>query len=408
MPPSDSDYFFQTSHSVAETNRKAQKSKNTQGFPIRLPSKLLAIHADPSDPDVVFIAESVGNVRRIAIEVGEIPPFATGDTTHIYRGPSTPATSLALSSDGQTIYAGCWDKSIWSWDTTTCKGGRRFRGHTDFVKCLLCFRASDGGLGGAGGKDVLVSGSADTSVIAWNVSTGEKLHVLNGHTRGVLALAVDPATPTSIGKDGDGQDGGSRDVMVFSAASDPHIRRWKIKRDLTSAEEVDAETPVLQHDTSVNSLFFDEDQDLWTASSDGTAKCLSRERRWAADTVLTHGDYVRGVVVDEIGGWVITAGRDEDLKVWERGSGKLWHTYSGHFEEITACLLLSRQRLVTVGIDQTLRTWSLRADELGKAKKEAEHAVDGTGSQEQTGEKQKESMLTEEEERELAELMDDD
>jgi hypothetical protein len=85
-------------------------------------------------------------------------------------------------------------------------------------------------------------------------------------------------------------------------------------------------------------------------------------------------------------------------------SGELYHTYSGHFEEIMALLLLG-STVVSVGIDATLRRWSLRSDDLKKAKFEAQEVQAGKKIEEEPA---KESLLTEEEERELAALMDDE
>ncbi|KAF6219885.1 hypothetical protein HO133_003710 [Letharia lupina] len=385
---SDPDHFFQTSHSLAETSRKTLKSKNHHGSPIRLQSKILAIISHPADRGAVYVAESAGTARRVVLE--------TAESSHTYRGPTTPLTSLALStiSTIDSLFAGSWDKSIWSWNRTTRAPQRRYFGHSDFVKALLCIRVN--------GADVLISGSADASIILWDVETGDKLHTLKGgHTRGILDLAVDPITyPSSpLAK----HDGGS--IVVFSAGSDREIRRWRISDDLSTASETETDKPLLQHETSVYRLHFDADDDLWTASADGSVKCLGRERGWQADTTLVHGDYVRAVAVDERGGWVVSAGRDEDVKIWDRASGKLHHTFSGHFEEITG-MLLTGQTVVTVSIDATIRRWSLKAEDLGKAVREAEEAKNGVEKEEKVV--QKKGIITDDEERELAELMGSD
>ncbi|KAL9127229.1 MAG: hypothetical protein Q9217_003846 [Psora testacea] len=250
---------------------------------------------------------------------------------------------------------------------------------------------------------MLISGGADASIIIWNSETGTKLFTLKGHTRGILDLAIDPATYPPETQD-------ISSITICSASSSPEIRRWSIATNLSSASEIQQEEPIFQHETSVNSLHFDADLDLWTASSDSTAKCLSRERGWEAETVLLHGEgqYVRDVVVDEMGGWVVTVGRDEEVRVWDRGGGGgLWHTYSGHFDEITGCVLLPGQRVVTVGIDRTIRQWSLKGVDLKRARSEAEDERNGMKKEEPVlGERK--GDLTEEEERELAELMDDD
>ena len=119
-----------------------------------------------------------------------------------------------------------------------------------------------------------------------------------------------------------------------------------------------------------------------------------------------HGDYVRAVAVDERGCWVVSAGRDEDVKIWDRASGKLHHTFKGHFEEVTG-MLLTGQTVVTVSIDATIRQWSLRVEDLGKAVRGAkEEAMNGV--EKEVKAVQKRAVMTDDEERELAELMRSD
>ena len=59
------------SHSVTETRRKALKSNNKNGNPIRLPSKVLALITDPQDAGAVYVAESGGTARRLVLDVGK-------------------------------------------------------------------------------------------------------------------------------------------------------------------------------------------------------------------------------------------------------------------------------------------------------------------------------------------------
>jgi hypothetical protein len=61
--------------------------------------------------------------------------------------------------------------------------------------------------------------------------------------------------------------------------------------------------------------------------------------------------------------------------------------------------------VVSVGIDATIRQWSLQPDELQKA---VELAKKPAEDEEEEEDKPAESMLTAEEEAELAELMGDD
>ena len=106
--------------------------------------------------------------------------------------------------------------------------------------------------------------------------------------------------------------------------------------------------------------------------------------------------------------WVITAGRDEDVKIWDRSSGELWHRYEGHFDEITGLVVVG-DRVVSVGIDATIRVWDLGETALGVARREAEERRMGMVKEEEEEKiKEVEGGLTAEEEAELAELMDDE
>ncbi|KAL8736051.1 MAG: hypothetical protein Q9181_002600 [Wetmoreana brouardii] len=387
----DPDHFFQTSHSLAESERKSLKSKNKYGNPIRIPSKILSAVADPGSPNgAVFVAESAGNVRRIAVD--------TGEKDVIYKGPTAPVTSIAISPDGKRLFAGCWDKTIWSWSLSDRQPLLRYRGHTDFVRCVFTIKLAS--------TDVIVSGAADASIVVWNIDSGERLHVLKGHTRGILDLAVDPSIyePDIVVKDG------IEEAIIFSAGSDREIRRWRIS--LESAEQLESEKPILVHETSVYALRFDADGDLWTASADGTTKGLSRSQEFQPDTTIAHGDYVRAVALEEVGGYVVTAGRSEDVKVWNRGGGELVHVFEGHYEEVTELAMLD-QRCVSVGIDGTVRVWGLKPEELRTARRKKEEdqralAAGEVPTDTQLLEEDKASGLTEEEERELEELMEDD
>lgn len=79
-------------------------------------------------------------------------------------------------------------------------------------------------------------------------------------------------------------------------------------------------------------------------------------------------------------------------------TGQLYHTFSGHFEEVTGLVLLG-STVVSVSIDATIRQWSLKPDELQKA-------VDKPAASSEEPSANPDTMLTEEEERELAELME--
>ncbi|KAI0381500.1 WD40 repeat-like protein [Hypomontagnella monticulosa] len=385
------DQFFQTDAEQAKRDRRAAKAGNKNGSPIALKSKLLAAIPYPAESSSILIAESSGSVRRVNVD--------TGDTKQVFRGPSAPVTCVAVGGPGnKTLFAGSWDKDVWSWDLTSKAPGRKYSGHTDFVKAVVATKI--------GGKDCLISGGADKKIMVWDLETGSRLHVLQDQAVSMMAiqdLVIDPVQS------------GSDEVILVSASSDPHIRRWRIKLDgFEQIKEASPDEPgaarhtILEHDTTVYKVIFDsesEEVDLWTSSGDGTAKCLSRLRGFATDDSIHHGDHVRAVAVTDQ--WIITAGRDEDIKVWDRSSGKLRCTLEGHYDEVTDLITLDGgRRVVSVSIDGTVRTWPLDPTEFDKINKEREDRAKGV--QKETPAEPAGGKMTADEEAELAALMEED
>lgn len=262
-------------------------------------------------------------------------------------------------------------------------------GHTDFIKCILTTTLN--------GKAILISGGADAAIIVWDIDGGKQLHKLKGHTKSLQDLAVDPLSiPEGAAAPGDS-------IVLFSSSSDREVRRWHISVDSAYEQQESIDQPILAHETSVYAIRFDSEGDLWTASADKTAKHLVRSREWEADTTLPHPDFVRDVVVNEDLSIVATACRDEEVRVWDSASGDLLCTYSGHFEEVTGLVLRGRS-VVSVSIDGTVRRWGLRRQDMSRYEEELKKEANGDS---EVGAAKKESMLTADEEAELAELMDD-
>lgn len=178
---------------------------------------------------------------------------------------------------------------------------------------------------------VLVSSGADARIIIWAIASGEKLHVLrpNANPGGaVLALAISP--PTMVPGTTGGADDSQKDhkdavsLTLFTAHTLPSIRRFSLTLDpVASLTEIAPDKPITVHETSVYGLHFDDEGDLWTASADGDVTCVAREKDWqmVEMRIKAGKGWVRGVAVDDEGGWVITVGGDEEVRVWDRGVG---------------------------------------------------------------------------------------
>ena len=306
------------------------------------------------------------------------------------------------------------------------------------MKCVLCVRIDK--------RDVLISGSADSEVRIWDIESGSCLHTLRGHVRGVQALAVD----LFAGGDEDDEEGGEKtvqekdkeekwqSVILFSTGSDRTILRWVLSEqpsypshstssapapNISASLLTPQDPPLTPHETTITSLsFHPTTYDLWTTSLDNSAKCLSREQGWKADTTLPHKDYVRCLATSRDGKWIFTGGREEDVVVWDADSGSERGRWVGHWDDITGLVTIGADKVVSASIDGTIRVWSYAEKDLARLGAAEEDEDGETGEVgpihetevDQDVEMQEESVsgggvgLTEEEERELAELMEDE
>lgn len=73
MTPHGTRTNIRRSAQVAKRELRAKKQGNTFGNPIRATSKVLAVLADPFQPQSVFTAESGGRVAQYNLEVRQTP-----------------------------------------------------------------------------------------------------------------------------------------------------------------------------------------------------------------------------------------------------------------------------------------------------------------------------------------------
>ncbi|KAJ3067085.1 hypothetical protein HK102_007501, partial [Quaeritorhiza haematococci] len=323
----------------------------------------------------------------------------TGKVLKIFKGHTGPVTSVAVvygSSTGKEefLITGSWDKTAKKWDIETKECVQTFTGHTDFVKCLLVY------------KSFLFTGSSDKTIRQWDLSTGKELQVFKGHTRGIECLILHPY--------GDESNPGR---FIISASSDTTIKMW----DTVTGQ---ATRTFAGHQTSVYGLLLVEGS-LWSTSADNTAKRWDLETG-QSDCSLEHSDFVKCIQIS--GGYAFTGSRDENISVWDIAKEKCVGIIEGHFGEVS-CMQLVGTTLYTASLDCTIRSWSVKENdllEIGKAPAITDEAVAPTTTistaASTTGKKKKgaddkaagitaavQSLeLTEDEERELAELMGDD
>ncbi|KAJ1988403.1 hypothetical protein H4R33_002444 [Dimargaris cristalligena] len=379
----------------------------------------------------------------------------TGMARRVFRGHTGPVTSLAVwqacssdnvyppksssqathsgaSSTVDLLISGSWDKTIKLWDMATGECVRTLAGHSDFIKCLALVpggRVYRSPAGGSAKETTpwLFSGSTDATIRQWDLRTGQCVRTFpKVHSRGIDDLVYDGSTNT-----------------LFSASSDTTIRQWNIvtgqvvrefrghhtsvhalclfpdyvsqinQRDLSYAPPAPSPktgTRVVPNDADDDD---DDDTELWSCSADKDIKQWC-PRTGQCITTLTHPNVVKSLTVTDA--HVITGCRDENIRIWSKATGKCLKVLVGHFDEITGLAVID-QTIYSTSLDGTLRKWQissiLKVDGLYYPKPSTDaEVVPGTTQPENStpanSAKPSTSGMTEEEERELAELISDE
>ena len=359
-----------------------------------MPAKLLAIidgNDVGSNGTDIFLAAADGQTYRLDLESNEKVTLGQGSTA-----PMTCLVGFAGDNlfQGQVqkgaVYAGGWNKQITSFplspvvsNSTTNPKQITFKAHQDFVKCLCLARYPDQTF-------VILSGGADGDLNIWTLD-GKRLASLRPQSRGIECITLDPFSSSDAPR-------------VFFSTSQREIYNFIVPNTAEMTRTIQLSDPIVQHETSVYRMRFDNDGDMWTASADKTAKRLVREDGFLADTTLAHPDFVRDIVLHEAAALAITACRDEEIRLWNTGTSQLVHIFTGHYEEVTG-LALKGNMLLSISIDATLRRWDLAPQGLAKA---IELSKSPDLLEDEPEPKNDLGMLTEEEEAELRALMEEE
>ena len=210
---------------------------------------------------------------------------------------SDQISSFAISPDWQTLVSGSGDSTIKIWQLSTGRELRTLTGHSNSVFSLAI--SPDG--------ETLVSGSVDNTIKIWQLSTGRELRTLTGHSRGVDGLTISP----------DGQ-------TLVSISSDKTIKIWQ----LSTGREVRTLTG---HSLRVNCFAISPDgETLVSASSDKTIKIWQLSTGREVRTLTGHSGRVDCFDISPDWQILVSGSADDTIKIWQLSTGRELRTLTGH------------------------------------------------------------------------------
>jgi platelet-activating factor acetylhydrolase IB subunit alpha len=164
----------------------------------------------------------------------------------------------------------------------------------------------------------LASGSEDATIKIWDWELGELERTLKGHTKAVLDV------------DFGGPRGGT---LLASCSSDLTIKLWDPSDEYKNIRTLPG------HDHSISCVRFIPSgaagaplsgNTLVSASRDQSLKIWDVTTGYCLKTLKGHTDWVRSVTPSIDGRWLVSAGNDQIPRLWDANTGEAKITFLGH------------------------------------------------------------------------------
>jgi WD40 repeat protein/serine/threonine protein kinase len=298
--------------------------------------------------------------------------FTTRRFTKSFEGHSNSVSSVCISKDGRWALSGSADTTLRLWDISTGQCVRVFHGHNNYVSSVSM--SADGRLA--------LSGSSDNTLQLWEVATGRRMRTFEGHLKGI----------TSVSLSADGR-------LGLSGSWDKTIQLWDIVTGIWLKTFEGHTKEVLSVSLSADGRWAlsgssDNTVQLWDITTgqslrtfkghtrEVTVVCLSPDGRWAlsgsSDKTIMLWDTVKGqcvrtfeghtnsvtsLYISAEGRWILSGSRDNTLRLWEVATGRCLRTFQGHTDWVTSvCLSPDGNWALSGSGDHTLRLWKLPRD----------------------------------------------
>ncbi|THD22284.1 F-box and WD-40 domain protein 1/11 [Fasciola hepatica] len=279
---------------ICQSSRHQRSSQSSAQRPVLVPREPVAVAPNNNDAD-----PGSEDVPR---------PAAGNEEAH-----AAPEAGDAPAPDGFSADAGS--------DGYHCT--QVLEGHSGSVLCLQYI------------GNLLISGSSDTTVRLWDLSTGRCLNVICHHAEAVLHLRF-------------------RNNILVTCSKDRSIAVWDMG---PWPKDVQLRQVLVGHRAAVNVVDFD-DKYIVSASGDRTIKV------WATDTcayVRTLAGHRRGIACLQYRDRLVVSGSsDNTIRIWDIETGVCFRVLEGH-EELVRCIRFDSKRIVSGAYDGKIKVWNLNA-----------------------------------------------
>ncbi len=228
----------------------------------------------------------------------------------------------AFSPDGKFIVSPSDQNSICLWDITTGQCLKKIHGHTNMVTSTVF---------SPNGKHI-VSASWDNTIRVWDVSTGKCIYTLQGHTDSVTSAVVSPDGKFIVSTSYDE----SVRIWELSTGKCIHTIQWGFGYDNTVSFSPDSKCFVSAFGMNISA---------WDVA---TGKCI---RKWHPCSVIS-------ALFSPDGKYLVISSYGKDVLICDAITGQNLHSLHGHSEYVNyASFSHDGKRVVSASHDQTVRIW---------------------------------------------------
>jgi WD40 repeat protein len=264
-------------------------------------------------------------------------------------------SSLAISSDGQFLVSGSYDKKIKIWLLETGQEVRVLEGHTQTVRAI--FISYDG--------KYIFSGSDDKSIRIWDLKTGKTVSILKAHSDSVSSIAATANGRKLVSASNDGilkiwDLNTYNSICTFNTGDGERISKLSIKSDgmIVAVIRDDGQIQTLSSSTCkiLNSIQNEDANPLNSANPSNLRELLNNFPDFQLDIAFSPAEDI-----------IATSSAQNSIGIWNPKSGSKNRSLLGHTKPVNAIAFTHDGRfLVSGSSDKTIKLWDLRSGDVLK------------------------------------------
>ena len=235
--------------------------------------------------------------------------------------------AYAFSADGKRALTGANDKTVRLWDMKTGRRLRVFEGHKHKVWSLAW----------SADQRRVLSGADDKTMRLWDVETGRCLRTFEGHSHYVRSVAWS-----------------AKERLALSASWDNTMRLWDVETGLCLRV-------FNNHGSRVNGVALSADQcRALSGSDDNNVRVWDVETGRCQQVLEGHTDYVWAVAWSIDQRRILSGSADNTVRLWDVETGRCRRVLEGHTHHLwTVAWSIDQRRALSGSADNTVRLWDL-------------------------------------------------